>query len=86
MHIYASVSMLSMRNVRMKTSKSWESEGNLTSYLKVNVSLILWGLYDSVPEVNIQVAEMRYYFRELESKKYGGRIKSPDRLEVSETR
>ena len=52
--MYAAMSMLSMRKVRMEISKSEESEDRLTSWLKINVSLILRSSYENGPEENVQ--------------------------------
>ena len=53
-YMYAVMSMLSMRKVRMKISKSGESEDSLTSLLKVNVSLISRSSYENGPGENIE--------------------------------
>ena len=53
-YMYAAMSMLSMRKVRMKISKSEKSEDRLTRWLKINVSLISRSSYENGPEENIQ--------------------------------
>ena len=52
-NMYAVMPMWSMRKVRMKISKSEESEDRGASWLKINVSLISRSSYENRPEENI---------------------------------